>query len=383
MRSINNLSRLQVFQALDSIGIQHEINVNKKGWVRVRCPYHYHTKKYGPAFINVNTGSFNCYSCGEPSSLLKLIVENKSITYKEAKEYLGIVEHDYVIERKEEPPPLQEEPINNKAKDKRYDPVKKTVDFNPEEWHYCQQRGIDKEWIEKNNVQLCEGGKFHDYMITPIIDEEQEIFEYEARKIKEYEYLVAFYGYDTYDNLKKRFELEYEKNSEIDYQLKYNKEKRKWLVVWKENNKIYYLDDYRLVYLLRPKTYYNSTDIRKILYRWNNLDLSKPVFLEEGLGADSKNRKVFGENVTCSFGSNLSLEQIALLQKIDILIVIPDGDKASIKMIERLEKYIKNLFVVNKILDDREDGYIMECKEAKIIESERWLFRQKEKIKIN
>lgn len=373
MRSKHSFSKSQIFQALDFLSVKHGQRVSKKGWVITHCPFH-NNHKFGNSFVHIETGVFNCYSCHTTSNIVKMLAQFRNMTYDEAKEYMGLDYEDYLNDLVR--PPKEEVTVKEEQTKevKTFSPIKKLVSFNPDDWMYCRERGISKEWVNRFKVKLHIGGKLNDYMIIPILDEERKIYEFEARKIKEYEYLVAYYGYDTYDVLKEKWSAE---KKDKEYDLTFSD--YKWHVI----NGGEYEYDYRLIYLMRPKTYYDSVSIRETIFRRESLNLDEDMYVEEGLAADSKNRKLFGDNLTCTFGSKLSETQINDLKKFKKkIIIIPDNDKASYEMIEKLNDIMDNIFVLDKTTDDKEEGYESDCQNASVIEAVRYLYRQKEKLNI-
>jgi DNA primase len=366
MNLTNQFTKAQVFDVLDTLLIKHTQRPNKDGWVYVDCPYH-NASKIESAVINVNHGGFTCFSCGKNSHIIQITMKVRGCDYKEALAFLNLEGYDYYKELRK-----PEKEIEESKEDKISYEFKlgKLVDFDPSIWKYTRDRGIDFEWLNFSGAKLNEGGRFNDYLIIPITDKELGINTFEARKVKEYEYLVAYYGPGEEKDLKDKWKEEF---SIKGYEVTWSNEKGYHCISKRTGE--FLTDDFRVVYLSRPKTLYKNDEHNKTLYNRNKLDLNKRLVVEEGLGADAKNRSVFN-NLTCTFGSNLSDDQLKFLMDFPEILVIPDNDKASIKMIELLVELGLNVKVLNKTLDDKQGGYIRDIKQAKEMDALEWLYYQ-------
>lgn len=361
MNWTNRFSGKQIVEILDSLSIGHTNKPNTKGWINLYCPYH-SAKKITNAMINVYHGGFMCFSCKTTGDIIDIVEKIKGFSFKETLEFLNINDQQYYKDL------VSDANQKTERMESTYNPkMGELSNFDPLEWKYTRERGITKEWLEWSGSKLNTGGKYNDYLIIPIIDQERNIYEYEARKLKEYEYLISYYGFDEESKLKDQWEEEKKKNR---YEIEYDNQKKTWYC---ESIKgpVY---DYRVVYLTRGKALYRNARILDTIFRREFLRKDLPLYIEEGLGADSKNRQLF-PNLTCTFGSNLSDSQLQIFKEFKEIIVIPDNDRASSKMISRLTNNHTNVKVLDKQLNDKQSGYIEELKKAPVIDAYRWLYR--------
>lgn len=375
----------QVVSILDDIGIKHNHKINNKSWIPILCPYH-NDKSLGSAFVHTTTGAFNCYSCKTSSSLVKMVQDFKGLTYQETLSYIGAEDFDFYKEFKREDFKKLDKSNNQKVANTNYKVVKRKqnikpraklnlTDFDPSLWKYTKDRCIDREWIDKHNVKLATTGRYKDFMIIPIVDKELGINTWEARKLKEYEYLVSYYNQKSYDE--EELKAWFKKESEY-YELYFNMQNKRWEVWTSKEVSI----DPLLIYLMHPKTLYPDQTHKNTIWNRESLDLNKDVVITEGLAAICRTSKIVGENIGSVMGSKLSENQFEMFGNINgRILIITDNDIASDNMIEKLDNLYENIFVIAKTKDDKELGYEKDLEKAPIIEAKRYLYRRSQQTR--
>lgn len=88
----------------------------------------------------------------------------------------------------------------------------------------------------------------------------------------------------------------------------------------------------------KPKVLYPKGGKSSILFNYDNLDFSKPLFIVEGIKSALRIYKHFTYNVTATLGASISNEQIQMINEMKYPVVFPDNDKAGYQMLEQIEK---------------------------------------------
>ena len=369
-----------IIDTLNTLGIENTGKPDRKGWLPVICPFH-NDSSYGNAAINVKHSGFNCFACGHKTNLIGIVKHTKGISGKEAIQFLGLSDYNFYKEINDRKI-ISSENYNQKEKNKSKFIITYSelglVEFDPQDYEYTRLRGFTKQFLKDFNIKLCVSGRYEGFMIIPIKDESLDIDLYEARKLYEHEKLKEYYKIRraSEDELRNRFKEERRENK---YRLDFDKALCKHIVTDKNGR---YHTDKDFVYLVMPKVRYPSAmDIDYTIFNREYLDTDKDLYIVEGIASLPKTMKVFGNNVTAVFGSNLSVEKLHILSKFKRIIVIPDGDLASIKMIQLLTSTLENILVIDKKRDDKDIHYEYDVKKSPLVDSMKYLVNKIVNIK--
>ena len=326
-----------------------DILPNSKGWVKVRCVLPGHNDKHPSAAFNLNNGVYSCFSCHTTTNIYKLISQLKNISYREAVQYI-----DNEVEVEQAPlNNLQNrniETIEQQVLDKSTKKFFNTIPLlNPEDYEYTKLRGFTFDFCNEFDIQLAINGFYKDYLIIPIRNKYYNLDTFEARKLCQLQYLQKWFeSREPLSILEKRF-------SEL-------KEKTHIRI---KNGAIIDKDGLTstnptLYYLLKTKVLYEpNSPLKSILWNIDNLDYNRDVIICEGLGSVPKIYQNYSTNVTCTFGSQISDEQILLLNKFKgKKIFLSDWDKASYAMLAKIRNYVENVFVFSEQTDDTEIDFV-------------------------
>jgi hypothetical protein len=365
------MTREAIINALQRLGIKHEVKENKKGWLGVICPFHF-DKDFGNAFINVQTGHFKCFhgACNKKSHIVWIVKQKLNCSTKQAYKFLG---NEYSLE--------YESNVNNRnEKLVRRKKIHKTENFeerkieknreyhlqlsplNPYQYRYTLERGFTKEFVEFFGIQKCNKGSyctinysdgtsysfevpFVDYFIVPL---SKECEKFEARRLKEYEVLYSIYKKELpLEKLREMFEQEL-KDRDICYK------------GYKLYEKGEIIENPDFVYLLQSKNYYSSgSNIKNTIFNIQNLDYNKMLVVCEGIPGTAKIWTNWTKNVTALFGAAITNEQIEILKRFkEEIVVIPDNDHASDVLIYTLNRHLENVTVLPTKKDDTDIHYI-------------------------
>jgi len=357
------LTYQEIIYALDKLNVQHEDTPNARGYLNVICPMH-SDSEYGNCGCDVTTGILHCFNCKNTKHVLQLVKERFNVSYNEAykivtnkdiNNFNSITNLDYSLSR------------NNDSKRYKSKSVKSNFHFidnnllkplNPEKYYYTKKRGFTKQFCESFNIKECIEGYYKGYMIIPVIDTEQKIFDFEARKLYQKEKLrEKGLTEELLDCLKKEGQLVIKEGN----------------LYSKKYDKVIIDDD--LKYLLGKKVLYASgTKLKDTIFNIDNLDFEEDVYISEGSGTVPKVYENISKNITCLFGSELTENQIEILKKFKKRkLIIPDGDRASAKMIEELNMEIGNTYVIDIPSEDTSRTFIEEVKKANIVEAQKYL----------
>lgn len=324
----------QIMNGLNLLGVRHDSFINSNGWLNVICPFHA-DKSLGSAAINMKTGVFNCYSCGTSKHITKAVMEILNLTGREAYQILTGTNVSYpkksdnsliVVESK---PKIQKIGINFN-----------TTTFDPSKHQYTKERGFTTKWCKEFNVGVCLDDPYYmDYIIIPIIDKVTGIELFEARKLKEYEYFLKYYGRrGSLDSFRKEF-----KKEKVHRDTPYTRYLKAKKVLYPPNNRI-----------------------KEIIFNRDNLNTAEPVYICEGMGSIPKIMSVY-KNASCIFGSVASNDQIKILSEFEKVVVIPDNDDAGKKLVRKLLKELSyKVYTLCVDVEDTDSSFVQQLKERKI-----------------
>lgn len=324
--------------------------------IDIICPFHA-DKSYGSCKINSTTGVGHCFACKEGFNAIKLVRYINKCSYTDALEFLNIPNTYFkqsILDIKDYE--FESETPSKKLEHKDYSRLN-LADLNPESILYTRNRKMTYEFFRKFNVKVCTDGFYKDYLIFPIIDTINNVYSYEARKVKEYEYLKGFLGISnkvSIVRLRKQFERFIEQNN----------------VKLKDNRDVYVngeLKDHAelIKYLLLPKTLYPKGSLlgKPTIWNYVNLDRTKELFICEGLGSVPRIYSELSSNVTCSFGSIISEKQMELLNEFKTIIIIKDNDSAGQSYVDQFRKNcLAEILIANTKLEDTDEMFIEEIK---------------------
>lgn len=333
----------------------------KNDWLEILCPSLSHNdQNYGNAGINLITGKINCFSCGLNKNIIDFLKDIYNYSFKEAMNFL---EDIYTPSNLSQISAIDTFPKKEKIKKIKYDFT--FTSFNPQNFYYTRIRGFTKEFCDKFNIVYSISNKYTDYFIIPIVDTAQDIFLYEARKLMEYEYLCKhFNNNSSCMRLKALFKKEKKLKGYIYKDFK---------VFDKNKKKVY---DPILQYILQKKVLYPAnSNVNITLWNIDNLNYDEDLYVVEGTGSIPKIYLNISKNVTCIFGSNITLEQIEILKKFNKrIILIPDMDIAGIKMTTLLHAELFNLYIIDlQGVEDTNNTYIKKIVNTKSIPSNQFL----------
>lgn len=347
------LTSNQILKAVNLLNIptNNEINGN---WLGILCPLH-HDKNFGNASVNLESGRTFCFSCKQGASVVDLLKSHFNIGFKEALELIdahSINEINYIPQAK-----TKEKHQTNIDHDFT------EITFDPNNYYYTRLRGFTKEFCKEFNITRCLSGIYDGYMIIPCQDSKKGIFEFEARKLFEYEFLNMLFN--TVETDIKKLKLKFNKY------VKANKIELKKYILFKDGKVIY---DDKLKYLLTQKVRYaKNSQLYRTIWNIDNLNLDEELYLVEGIGSIPKIWTHISKNCSCTYGSNIDKEQIEILKKFKKIIVIPDFDLAGYEMIKTLHIELNNFIVKNILVDDTEKDYVKRIMYSRDMQSSNYL----------
>lgn len=341
---LNQINSVSVYSLLNSLNIKYQGIPNKKGWLAILCPNH-NDNNFGNCSINVESGIISCFACGYTNHISNL-TNNSNINISHNFEHKKVSEKIVI-------PKLS-------AK-KEYNFI--YADLNPEDFYYTQQRGFTKEFCKTFNFVRVFSFPYEDYFAFPIIDSKKGIFTVEFRKLKEYEYLCKYYKRkSSFRALKQRFKNECDRDK-IELTKDYT--------LYKKGNIIY---DEKIKYLLDHKVKYEpNSRLKETLWNIDNLDRNKTLYVVEGIGSIPRIWLNISKNVTCTFGSKITQDQVELLKEFKEVIIIPDNDLAGIMMVNSIYQQINKICVIGIEAEDTDEDYIFQIKNTNKIEAYKWL----------
>jgi DNA primase len=286
------LFSFQYKQALSMIGLHNKTKTSFNDQDMISCPFH---SDHNPSCsVNFQKGIYHCFQCGKKGTISSLVWElQKESIYT----FLGIERDEGTI-------------IG-------YKPLQKTI-------KEVKNEEIKPEEIKKKPISLDIRG-----LISPYDQWETAIQYLNVRGIPE--------------NIAKENELMY--SEEVTINGTFFK-KRILIPIYDENNILVNFEGRDISF---------NKDVRKVLYpkksikplyQFNKLDLSKPVFLFEGILKTLVARTDFYfKNSTSLLGVEISELQVNLLKRIPHIIVIPDNDEAGKKLVPFLRKNLEKTII--------------------------------------
>jgi DNA primase len=352
-----NFTKPEILNALTRLGIKMK-NTNSDT-VDMLCPFH-DDKNFGNAMYFMSRGYFKCYSgrCGRASNIIGIVKQVRNVKFQEAYQFVKGVAYSNntgvsYSHRKSVAQEIKQEVKRSPRNRSVLISYLKLEDFKPEDYRYTSDRGFDDDFIKKHNIKICKTeSKYYNYMIIPITDKSTNLSLFEARQVMLHEVYEEILG--TKSNNLNKLKNEFRRQ-------RFQKE------MWQ---------DWRFKYTLRPKTYYiKGFRINNTIFNQDNLDYSKPVYATEGITGLPKVRRVFGENYTATFGAELTVPQIRILKRFPHIYFIPDGDGASITMIEKASEIFERVSVIPKTKEDTHKDYEQDLKNSAPIEGTRYCIR--------
>ena len=309
------LSEPQIITLLNRLGIPYQ-NKSTKGWMPILCPMH-DDKHFGSASINLSSGVIHCWICGS----IHILKVNKDMDFSDLGNTVSAI------------PTKKEKVIIKKPSivDGIY--AFTQVPLNPSLYEYTKLREFTKDFCNRFKIRLGLSGLYDGYMIIPIKDKKKNINDFEARKVQGVEILRKFYkSKDSLFDLTSRFKQEYPKLDPYHPHVKYLKQ-----------SKVLYSPD---------------SKVKTTLWNIDNLDFNSILYIVEGLGSIPKIYNYITKNVTCTFGSSVTEEQIECLKKFKKIIVLPDFDEAGEKMVEHLHVSLTNTKLKIIETEDTDASYV-------------------------
>ncbi len=359
-----DLTYSEIIEALNKLNIIYDDAPNSRGYLGLLCPFHNDTIMKN-AGVDLETGVIHCFACHNSGHVVSLIKEKYDLDYDGAmefitgrkKEKLDDVSANYNLKNKKK----NNYKSKDKLKDKKHNNSLTERIFNPDEYEYTRIRGYTKDFCKEFNIKHCYSGWYADYFIIPIKDKHKNIDTFEARKLCMAEILHS----SDIDELDLNMLIDKKQLCIKDFKV-YSKLDKSFI-----NNSI-------LLYLLKPKVLYPSgSNVGKTLFNIDNLDFNEDLWIGEGLGTVPKVYNNITKNVTSTFGSEVTAEQIEYLNKFkQRKILIPDNDEASLSEFCALMMEVDNLWVFDVETDDKKSSFVEDLKNANIIEASRYVIRE-------
>jgi len=343
-------------QIISELGIRISKDKPKNNWLQCHCISGLHKDENPSMGIHLNTGIIHCFSCGYKTNLYKLIQEKLNCSYKEAIDYIhGVNYNKYVLKD-----PIQNLKPVNEIENKVHEMPRQNYPFvsipltEPEKYNYTKLRGYTKKYCKEFNIQIALSGLYENYIITPIIDIEQQFISYEARKLVREEKLKSYFEENIH-------------NTPKNISLHAMEEMFKYIIKTKKENNTELTQDEKWL-RLNKVLYPSGHKVNITIFNIDNLKFNEDLILFEGMATHPKIYQYISKNCTTIFGANVSREQIKILRsfKKDI-IVISDNDSASFQLINRLSSFIPNIKGFDCITDEKYDEFIDKIKNANII----------------
>lgn len=347
------LNESLILSALNRIGVKNS-GPSRSGWITCLCPYH-QTDRLNSG-INIRTGAFSCFSCKvQGKNIIKMVMDLKNLSFKDALDFIGLEVEDRYDDSLKERRKKQVQEFLQKRSENENKPKKielenlKLSKLEGRKYLYTRERDFNKDFVEKFSVSECKEGWYKDYLIIPIVDKELGIKTFEARRLKEINYLLDFFNREdkiefseVLSQLKKELES-YCSNKMIVYKNGY---------IYQNGEKI---ENEKLLYLLKPKVLYpGSSEQKNTIFNRESLNIEEDLYISEGTGTLPKLYQ-FNQNSTCLFGTSGSKqnEQLKILQKVKKKkIIIPNYDFASYSMIWKLSQSLDDVWVLLTKVDD-------------------------------
>lgn len=351
----------QIKAVLNTLSIPTNDEI-KNNWLGILCPLPQHSgrdKHFGNCSINIETGIISCFACGYASHIIGIYKDRMNVSYKEA--YKCVMGSEFSSSQK----------VTIKREQKEIEPTFKSIaernfteiDLIPENFYYTRKRGFTKEFCNQFGLKHCISGNYNDYFIIPIIDKNKNIFEYEARKLLEYEYLSKLFDSNrsSLKQLKIRFQ-EYVRENKIQY---------KNFKVYSDSKEIY---NPLIQYLFESKVkYVANSKVKHTLWNIDNLNYNDDLYVVEGIGSIPKIYCNISKNCTTFFGSKISEWQVEYLKKFKKIIHIPDFDEAGYNSVKFLNMRLNNYYVSDVKREDTDTNFVDLIKNLPLLNASQYL----------
>lgn len=119
--------------------------------------------------------------------------------------------------------------------------------------------------------------------------------------------------------------------------------------------------------LQKPKVLYPKGAISDTLFNWDNIDLTKPLVVVEGIKALFRIWRYYTTNIVSTFGNVIAPNQQKLLSQAQDVILFPDYDKAGFAMINMFEKFYEREYRITmmpEVDQDPADGTLQQLGHA-------------------
>lgn len=337
------VQKIDIFDALRMLNIKHKSKPNSKGWVSVICPFH-NDKNFGNCSVNVNSGVISCFRCGESKNVYTLLKDN-GLNYQ--------LNTNNNVQVEVKPKVIKQELVYNFI----------YYSINPRDYYYLHQRKFSLEFCDTFKIVRSFKKYYTDYFTVPIIDKGKGIYEFEFRKLMQYEYLQKYF-----EICDKPFN---ELNIIFDKYCQDNK-------IHLDNYKLYMngkrIDDDDLLYLLDKKVKYElDSRVKETIWNIDNLKRHESLYVVEGIGSVCRIYEELSKNVTCTFGSQVSKDQIDYLKQFNEVIIIPDPDEAGFKMVNTFNQELDNCYVIDIQSEDTDSNYILDIFNTNKIKSNEYV----------
>lgn len=287
-------------RAISMLGLKHRHSTEFREQELFECPFHSDTN---PSFsVNFRRGVFNCFQCGRHGSIGSLVWERKHVSIRK---FLGIERDEDTImgyapktEEAPEEETVKEEPVVS-ALDVRGVPV--PFGSSPEALLYLKKRDITLDVAKGLEVQYSDeitlnGTTFFKRLLIPIYDPNGVLVNMEGRDV---------------------------------------------------------------TFRQKPKCLYPKNAV-KPLFQFDRLDLTKPVFVFEGIIKMAVARAdPYFANSTSTLGMRISEYQVGFIKQIPHIIIIPDNDDAGRKIIPAIRGVatgkVEVLSITNYLIKDADE----------------------------
>jgi 5S rRNA maturation endonuclease (ribonuclease M5) len=342
-----------ILRALGAIGCTSNGKRNEAGWLSVTCPWHFNGKNIdrniGNCFAHLETGVINCFSCGLKSNVVRVYqLKNNLATYSEAEDKIrSISPFETILKPVELTPRKPKVPVSLLEGE--------TYKLEPNKYRYTRLRGFTQEFVDKYGLIRCLSGLYEDYFIIPVVDRQKGIHLFEARKLLQHERLEELLGI---------------KSGDINELTKIYKSKTEEDLKGKDSQLLFYLSSRKVLY---PP----NCEIKSTIWNVDELDFKRDVVVCEGIGSIPRLQEVFGTQVTCTFGSDVSIPQFKYLERFRNIVLLVDPDDAGSKWVGKFHKHFtqKNIFVIKDYAKDTDPDFSKKIQSSAIVSTGEYLLK--------
>jgi DNA primase len=339
---------------INSIGIK--VGKSNSKTFQVICPFH-NDKNFGSAFIFHENGWFHCHSCGKSvhtyhviqhlgykhSDIIKLLnwkqTEYKTNLQKAIFKKLNI--DNFKIRNSD----IEKLKIKNELSNiSSIDKIKKNqlTNFDCNTFQYLVERNFNNDFIKQFNIKLIKDGIWKEYIYIPLDDSNCEI-----RKVNEYNHFKLLNINGSLSEMRNIF----------------------------KSNKNIFLDDESYNYLSKPRVLYKNKQLgNKSIFQLDRLNRNETLYLIEGISGIPTLWNNISKNVSCTYSSEISNEQIEILKTFNKIILIPDYDEAGSKMVWKLRN-LENLKCIYTSFEDTDNNFLKSIKNSLEIEPIEWILK--------